>query len=60
MESYRIFTIKGDISNLASKLLCGAPMPWQLLDFVAKENFIESDANTAYEIIEGIVGTPPS
>ena len=31
----------------------------QLLDFAAKGKFNESDANTAYEIIEGIVGTLP-
>ena len=32
----------------------------QLLDFTTKGNFIESDANVAYEIIEGILGIPPS
>jgi hypothetical protein len=31
----------------------------QLLDFASKGNFIDSDPNTAYELIEGIVGTPP-
>ena len=31
----------------------------QLLDFAAKGNFIELDANTAYEILEGILGIPP-
>ena len=32
----------------------------QLLDFAAKGNFIELDANTAYEILEGILGIPPT
>ena len=31
----------------------------QLLDFAAKGNFIELDANVAYEILEGILGIPP-
>ena len=31
----------------------------QLLDCVAKGNFIEIDPNVAHEIIEGIVGTLP-
>ena len=31
----------------------------QLLDFAAKGNFIELDANAAYEILEGILGIPP-
>jgi len=31
----------------------------QLLDFATKGNFIDSDPNTGYELIEGIVGTPP-
>ena len=31
----------------------------QLLDFAAKGNFVEIDANAAYEIIEGILGVPP-
>ena len=31
----------------------------QLLDFYTKGNFIDSDPNTAYELIEGIVGSPP-
>ena len=32
----------------------------QLLDFAAKGNFIELDSNTAYEILEGILGIPPT
>ena len=32
----------------------------QLLDFAAKGNFIELDANTAYEFLEGILGIPPT
>ena len=31
----------------------------QLLDFAAKGNFTELDANVAYEILEGILGVPP-
>ena len=31
----------------------------QLLDCIAKGNFIEIDPNIAHEIIEGIVGTLP-
>lgn len=31
----------------------------QLLDFAAKENFVEIDANAIYEIIEGILGVLP-
>ena len=31
----------------------------QLVDFAAKGNFIELDANAAYEILEGILGVPP-
>jgi hypothetical protein len=31
----------------------------QLLDFAAKGNFVEIDANVAYEIIEGLLGIPP-
>ena len=31
----------------------------QLLDFAAKGNFIELDANAAYEILEEILGIPP-
>ena len=34
--------------------------PRQLLDFAAKGNFIELDANTANEILEGILGIPPT
>ena len=29
------------------------------MDFAAKGNFIELDANTAYKILEGILGVPP-
>ena len=29
------------------------------MDFAAKGNFIELDANAAYEILEGILGIPP-
>ena len=60
MEFYRVCTIKGDMKILLRNFYVGLTMPnRQLLDFAAKGNFIESDANTAYEIIEGIVGTPP-
>ena len=31
----------------------------QLLDCVAKQNFIEIDPSIAHEIIEGVVGTLP-
>ena len=61
MEFYHVCTIKGDMKILLRNFYVGLTMPnRQLLDFAAKGNFIEIDANTAYEIIEGIVGTPPS
>ena len=61
MESYHVCSIKGDMKILLRKFYVGLTMPnRQLLDFATKGNFIDSDANTAYEIIEGIVGSPPS
>ena len=30
-----------------------------IIDFAAKGNFVELDANVAYEILEGILGIPP-
>ena len=60
MESYRVFSIKGDLKILLHNFYIGLTMRHrQLLDFAAKGNFIESGANTAYEIIEGILGIPP-
>src|SRR3989337_2218427 len=60
MESYRVFSIKGDLKILLHNFYIGLTLHHrQLLDFAAKGNFIESEANTAYEIIEGISGIPP-
>ena len=60
MESYRVCTIKGDMKILLRNFYVGLTMPnRQLLDFATKGNFIDSDPNTAYELIEWIVGTPP-
>src|SRR5215216_1642284 len=60
MESYRISNIKGYARVLLQNFYIGLALHHrQLLDFAAKGNFIELDANTAYEILEGILGVPP-
>ena len=59
MESYRICNLKGDAKILLRNFYIGLALHHrQLLDFAAKGNFIELDANTAYEILEGIFGVP--
>lgn len=60
MESYRVCNLK----RYAKILLCNFYIrltmhQTQLLDFAAKENFVEIDANAIYEIIEGILGVLP-
>ena len=60
MESYRICNLKGDAKILLRNFYIGLALHHrQLLDFAAKGNFIELDANAAYEILEGILGVPP-
>ena len=60
MECYHIFNLKGDAKILLWNFYIGLALHHrQLLDFAAKGNFIELDANTAYEILEGILGVPP-
>ena len=56
MESYRVSNLKGDDKVLLRNFYIGLALHHrQLLDFAAKGNFIELDANTAYEILEGIL-----
>ena len=51
---------KGDAKILLRNFYIGLALHHrQLLDFAAKGNFIEIDANAAYEILEGILGIPP-
>ena len=52
MESYCVFCIKGDLKILLRNFYIGLTMHHRQL-------LIESDANTAYEIIEGMLGFPP-
>ena len=60
MESYRISNLKGDAKVLLRNFYIGLALHHrQLLDFVDKGNFIELDANAAYEILEGILGIAP-
>ena len=55
MESYRVFNLKEDIKNFLRNFYIGLALHHrQLLDFAAKGNFSELDANVAYEILEGI------
>ena len=61
MELYHNSTIKSDIKILLRNFYVGITMPnRQILDFAAKGIFIESDTNFAYEMIERIVGVPPT
>ena len=58
MESYRNCTLEVSFRILLCNFYVGLNMSHrQLLDCVAKGNFIEIDPSIAYEIIEGIVGT---
>ena len=50
MESYRISNLKGATKVLLRNFYIGLALHHrQLLDFAAKGNFIELDANAAYE-----------
>ena len=61
MESYCICNLKRDAKILLRNFYIGLALHHrQLLDFAAKRNFIELDANTAYEILEGILGISPT
>ena len=60
MESRRNCTSKINLGILLRNFYVGLNMSHrQLLDCVAKGNFIEIDPHIALEIIEGIVGTLP-
>ena len=60
MESYRNCTLEVNFRILLRNFYVGLNMSHrQLLDCVAKGNFIEIDPSIAHEIIEGIVGTLP-
>ena len=60
MESYRNCTFEVNLRILLRNFYVGLNMSHrQLLDCVAKSNFIEIDPSIAHEIIEGIVGTLP-
>ena len=60
MESYHVCNLKGDAKILLRNFCIGLALHHrQILDFAAKGNFLELDANAAYEILEGILGVPP-
>src|SRR4051812_34812408 len=60
MDSYRNCTLEVNFRILLHNFYVGLNMSHrQLLDCVAKGNFIEIDPSIAHEIIEGIVGTLP-
>ena len=60
MESYRNCTLEVNFRILPRNSYVGLNMSHrQLLDCIAKGNFIEIDPSIADEIIEGIVGTLP-
>ena len=60
MKSYRNCTLEVNFRILLRNFYVGLNMSHrQLLDCVAKGNFIEIDPSIAHEIIEGIVGTLP-
>ena len=60
MESYRISNLKEGAKVLLRNFYIGLALHHrQILYFAAKGNFIEVDANAAYEILEGILGVPP-
>ena len=58
MESYRNFILEVNFTILLCSFYVGLNMSdRQLLDCIAKGNFIEIDPSIVNEIIEGIVGT---
>ena len=58
IESYCICTLEVNFRILLRNFYVGLDMSHrQLLDCIAKGNFIEIDPNIAHGIIEGIVGT---
>ena len=60
MESYRKCTLEVNFRILLHNFYVGLNMTHrQLLDCIAKGNFIEIDPSVAHEIIEGVVGTLP-
>ena len=60
MESYRKCTLEVNFTILLRNFYVGLNMTHrQLLDCIAKGNFIEIDPSIAHEIIEGIVRTLP-
>ena len=60
MESYLISNLKGDTKVLLRNFYIGLGLHHRkLLDFASKDNFVELDAKTAYEVLEGILGVPP-
>ena len=60
MESHRNCTSEMNLRILLRNFYVGLNMSHrQLLDCIAKGNFIEIDPHIALEIIEGIVGTLP-
>ena len=60
IESYRNWTLEVNFRILLCNFYVGLDMSHrQLLDCVAKGNFIKIDPSIAHEIIEGIVGTLP-
>ena len=60
MESCLISNLKRDAKVLLCNFYIGLALHHrQLLDFAAIGNFIELDANAAYELLEGILGIPP-
>ena len=60
IESYHNCTLEVSFRILLRNFYVGLNMSYrQLLDCVAKGNFIEIDPSIAHEIIEGIVGTLP-
>ena len=59
MESYRNSTLEVNFRIVLRKFYVGLNMSHrQLLDCIAKGNFIEIDPSITHEIIEGIVRTP--
>ena len=60
MESYRKCTLDVNFKILLRNFYVGLNMTHtQLLDCIAKGNFIEIDTSIAHEVIEGIVVTLP-
>ena len=60
MESYRNCTLEVNFRIVLRNFYVGLNMSHrQLLDCIAKGNFIKIDPSIAHEVIEGIVGTLP-